>query len=94
MPDIVESSLRGMNTATKSFHNGLDSLREMSRTKNVVAHSATNNHRPVPHMRQRGHMDNISQRAGGDERQRVLNNNNVARRKRDNDRIIIDRPLG
>ena len=56
--------------------------------------SSDNTHAPVGHMRQRGHIDNLSQRAGGDTRQRVLNNNNVARRKRDNDPINIDRPLG
>lgn len=96
LPDFVESGLRGLDKGTKSLHNNLDALREKSRSMkaNRISQSGTNTHRPVGHMRQRGHMDNISQRAGGDERQRVLNNNNIARRKRDNDRIIIDRPLG
>ena len=76
-------------------HNQKDLSRDEKRLTNVrggIAHS--NNHQPVGHMRQRGHIDNLSQRAGGDARQRVLNNNNVARRKRDNDPINIDRPLG
>ena len=80
---------------SNTSHNQMDLKRDterLSQSRGGVVHN--NNHAPVGHMRQRGHIDNLSQRAGGDARHQVLNNNNVARRKRDNDPINIDRPLG
>jgi hypothetical protein len=53
-------------------------------------------HRPINHHRYMGHMDKkVSQMArGGDNRTRLQNAVSVMRRMRDNDNIIVERPLG
>ena len=78
-------------------HNVKDLSRDERRLTNVRGGIARDNHhQPVGHHRLRGHIDKkvASMGRGGDSRTAVLNNNSVARRKRDNDPINIDRPLG
>jgi len=86
---------RRLNISADHANNEMDLNREEARRDNL-SQSATNTNRPVEHHRLQGHMDKEVARMGrgGDSRTRVLNNNNVARRMRDNDSINIDRPLG
>lgn len=80
----------------RTAHNHLDIIREHARTHQQRGGIVADNHAPVPHHRLKGHMDKLVAKMGrgGDERQRVPNNVSVARRMRDNDTIIVDRPLG
>lgn len=86
---------RNLGVSSAHANNALDLERELARKRNMPQ-SATNGAPVVENHRLQGHMDKKVARMGrgGDERTRVLNNNNVARRMRDNDPINVDRPLG
>jgi len=79
-----------------SAHNNMDLQRDTERLNQTRGGIVSDNHAPIKHDRLKGHMDEkvAVMGRGGDSRTRVSNNNNVARRMRDNDPINIDRPLG
>ena len=81
----------------QTSHNQPDADRDKQRlVQSRGGISSDNTHAPVGHHRQQGHIDPkvASMPRGGDSRTVVSNNNSVVRRKRDNDAINIDRPLG
>ena len=80
----------------KTNINHTEKHRDMDRLSQSRGGIVADNHPPIPHFRLKGYMDNeVGKRGrGGDIRTRVPNNVSVARRMRDNDKIIVDRPLG
>ena len=95
-----EGILAGLKYSFKhshTSHNQKDLSRDERRLTGIRGGIAPDNHhKPVGNHKLMGHRDlRVSLKSrGGDSKTRVLNNNSVQRRKRDNDPINIDRPLG